>query len=47
MASNKPKEPMPCTASFTYGKSGKTEKSATKVIKGGDLRARKGMNNGK
>lgn len=41
------KTPMPCTASFTHGNSGKTEKSATKVIKGGDLRARKGLNAGR
>ena len=39
--------PMPCTSSFTYGSAGKTEASATKVIKGGDLRAKKGLNNGK
>jgi hypothetical protein len=38
---------MPCTASFQYGSSGKTEASATKIQKGGDLRAKKGMNNGK
>jgi len=40
-------EKMPNTASFTYGKSGKTEASATKVIKGGDLRAKPGLNAGK
>ena len=40
------KTPMPCTPSFTYGSSGKTEKSATKVIKGGDLRAKPGLNAG-
>lgn len=38
---------MPCTASFTYGEKGKTEASATKKIKGGDLRAKPGNNNGK
>ena len=38
---------MPCTASFQYGRSGRTEKSATNVIKGqGDLRAKKGLNAG-
>jgi hypothetical protein len=37
---------MPCTASFSYGNSGKTEVSATNVIKGGDLRAKKGLNVG-
>ena len=37
---------MPCTASFQYGTSGKTEKSATKIQKGGDLRAKKGLNAG-
>lgn len=45
MASNL-KTPMPATPSFTYGTSGKTEKAATKVIKGGDLRAKPGQNNG-
>ena len=38
---------MPCKASFTYGTSGETSKPATKVMKGGDLRSRKSMNNGK
>ena len=38
---------MPCKASFTYGTSGETSKSATKVQKGGDLRSRKSNNNGK
>jgi hypothetical protein len=46
MASKNLSTPMPCGATFTFGKSGKTEKSATKVIKGGDLRAKPGMNNG-
>ena len=45
MASNL-KTPMPATPSFTYGTSGKTEASATKVIKGGDLRAKPGKNAG-
>lgn len=47
MASKNLSTPMPATSSFTYGKSGKTEKAATKVIKGGDLRAKPGNNNGK
>ena len=47
MASQNLDQKMPCTSSFQYGSSGKTEKSATKVIKGGDLRAKKGLNNGK
>ena len=46
MASKNLDQKMPCTSSFQYGSSGKTEKSATKVIKGGDLRARKGLNAG-
>ena len=38
---------MPCTASFQYGTSGKTDASATNIIKGqGDLRAKKGTNAG-
>lgn len=42
------KTPMPCKASFTFGSSGEKSKSATKIMKGmGDLRAKKGMNNGK
>jgi hypothetical protein len=47
MASKNLSTPMPCTASFTAGKSGKTEASATKVQKGGDLRAKPGLNAGK
>jgi hypothetical protein len=47
MASKNLSTPMPCGATFTFGKSGKTEASATKVIKGGDLRAKPGNNNGK
>jgi hypothetical protein len=47
MASKNLEKAMPCTSSFSYGSAGKTEKSATKVIKGGDLRARKGLNAGK
>ena len=46
MASKNLSTPMPCTSSFTFGKSGKTEASATKVIKGGDLRAKPGLNAG-
>ena len=46
MASKNLSTPMPATSSFTFGKSGKTEKSATKVIKGGDLRAKPGLNAG-
>lgn len=46
MASNL-KTSMPATSSFQYGTSGKTEKSGTKVIKGGDLRAKPGLNAGK
>ena len=46
MASKNLSTPMPCTSSFTAGSSGKTEASATKVIKGGDLRAKKGLNAG-
>jgi len=41
-------KPMPCKASFTYGTSGETSKPATKILKNqGDLRAKKGNNNGK
>ena len=41
------KTPMPATSSFTFGTSGKTEKSGTKIMKGqGDLRAKKGLNAG-
>jgi len=47
MASKNLATPMPATSSFSYGKSGKTEKSGTKVIKGGDLRAKPGLNAGK
>lgn len=47
MASKNLSSPMPATASFQYGSSGKTEKSGTKVIKGGDLRAKPGLNAGK
>jgi hypothetical protein len=39
--------PMPASASFSYGQSGKTVASATKIQKGGDLRAKPGLNNGK
>lgn len=40
--------PMPNKSSFTYGKdSGSRAKAGGKSIKGGDLRARKGQNNGK
>jgi len=46
MASKNLSTPMPATSSFTYGSSGKTEKSATKIQKGGDLRAKKGLNAG-
>ena len=46
MATKNLSKAMPCTPSFTYGGSGKTEASATKVIKGGDLRAKKGLNAG-
>lgn len=47
MAKNLQK-PMPNKGSFIYGaaKGGK-DTSATKVIKGGDLRAKKGLNAGK
>lgn len=38
---------MPSNASFTYGKSGKPGKSATRILKGGDLRNRKSNNNGR
>jgi len=38
---------MPCKSSFVYGTSGETSKSATKIQKGGDLRAKKSLNNGK
>jgi hypothetical protein len=42
------KKPMPAKASFTYGTSGEREKAATKIIKNqGDLRAKKGQNNGR
>lgn len=47
MASKNLSSPMPATASFQYGTSGKTDKSATKIQKGGDLRAKPGKNNGK
>ena len=47
MASKNLSTPMPCTSSFTYGKSGKTEASATKIVKGGDLRSKPGLNAGK
>jgi len=47
MASKNLSTPMPNTASFTYGKSGKTEATGTNKIKGGDLRAKKGLNAGK
>ena len=41
-------KPMSCKASFTFGTSGEREKSANKIIKNqGDLRAKKGQNNGK
>ena len=46
MAGKNLSSPMPCTASFEFGKSGKTEKSATKIQKGGDLRGKPGKNNG-
>ena len=45
MASNL-KTPMPCSGTFTYGSTGKTQADVTKVIKGGDLRSRPGKNNG-
>jgi hypothetical protein len=38
---------MPAKASFVFGTSGATDKPATKIQKGGDLRAKKGNNNGK
>lgn len=38
---------MPAKASFQFGTSGETSKPATKILKGGDLRNRKSMNNGK
>jgi len=39
---------MPCKSSFTFGTSGERSTSATKIMKGmGDLRAKKGLNNGK
>jgi len=38
---------MPNKASFTYGTTGARSESATRIIKGGDLRARKGLNNGR
>lgn len=38
---------MPNKASFTYGRTGARSESATRIIKGGDLRARKGLNNGR
>ena len=42
------KTPMPVKASFTFGTSGERSKPATKIIKGqGDLRAKKGNNNGR
>lgn len=47
MAKNLPK-PMPCSASFQYNLgTGSKQPDQTKVIKGGDLRAKKGLNNGK
>jgi hypothetical protein len=40
--------PMPCKASFVYGGSGERDKAATKILKNqGDLRAKKGQNNGR
>ena len=40
--------PMPNKSSFVYGRdSGIRSKCGTTKIKGGDLRARKGQNNGK
>lgn len=40
--------PVPNKSSFTYGKdSGIKSRHGGKVVKGGDLRARKGQNNGK
>jgi hypothetical protein len=44
---NLPK-PMSCKASFVYDiGTGERSKPATRIIKGGDLRARKSNNNGK
>lgn len=41
-------KPMPCKASFVYDLgTGARSESATKVIKGGDLRSRPGKNSGK
>jgi len=41
------KKPMPNKNSFVYGSKTEGSGSATKIIKGGDLRARKGLNAGK
>jgi len=41
-------KPMPNKGSFIYGAAkGGRDEDTTKVIKGGDLRARKGLNSGK
>ncbi|OPX93991.1 MAG: hypothetical protein A4E53_00154 [Pelotomaculum sp. PtaB.Bin104] len=47
MAKNLPK-PMPASATFTYDLgTGKKQPDVTKKIKGGDLRAKPGQNNGR
>lgn len=47
MAKNLPKA-MPCSGTFVYDNgTGKKQADVTKVIKGGDLRSKKGQNNGR